>query len=119
MLTGKRAIRVGEQMQKVIANVLLEKVRDPRIKNITITGVRVSNDLKLARIYFSFFGETQGLKKIENGLESAKGFIKREVGLRLEMKYVPEIIFKHDNSLESANHMDKIIEGLVIHDSKK
>ena len=112
MLAGKRSIRVGEQIQKIIALLLIEKVRDPRLRDVTITGVRISNDLKVARVYFSVFSEREYLKDAENGLESAKGFIKREIGIRLNMKYVPEITFLHDNSLENGDRMDRLLEEL-------
>ena len=112
MLAGKRATRVGEQIQKEIALILLEKVKDPRVRDVTITGTRLSNDLKLAKIYFSVFGEDINLRDTLKGLDSAKGYIKREIGVRLALKYVPDIIFKYDLSLESGNRMEKLIKGL-------
>jgi ribosome-binding factor A len=112
MLAGKRATRVGEKIQKEIALILLEKVKDPRVRNVTITGVRLSDDLKLAKIYFSIFREDINLEDTVKGLDSAKGYIKREIGMRLALKYVPDIIFKHDLSLESGNRMEKILKGL-------
>ena len=112
MLAGKRSIRVGEQIQKVIALLLIEKVKDPRIRDVTITGVKISNDLKVARVYFSVFSETEHFKDAKKGLESAKGFIKREIGLRLNMKYIPEITFLHDTSLENGDRMDRLLKEL-------
>ena len=119
MLAGKSAIRVGELLQKEIALLILEKVKDPRVKNVTITGVQVSDDLKLARIYFSFFGKNNSMENAKEGLESAKGFIKREIGLRLDLKYIPDITFMYDYSLESGNRINRLIEELETNNQKK
>ena len=119
MLAGKRAIRVGELLQKEIALLILEKVKDPRVKNVTITGVQVSDDLKLARIYFSFFGKNNSMENAKEGLESAKGFIKREIGLRLDLKYIPDITFMYDYSLEGGNRINRLLEELEIDNQKK
>ena len=119
MLAGKRAVRVGEQLQKTVALLLLEKVRDPRVSDVTITGLRMSDDLKLARIYYSVLNEKEGFKSAQEGLDSARGFIKREIGLRLSLRYVPEIIFIHDDSLETGHRMDRLLEELESDGSQK
>lgn len=112
MLAGKRAIRVGDQILKEIAVLLLNRVRDPRIRSVTITGIRLSDDLKTAKIYYSVMGEKNAVGKAQAGLDSAKGFIKRELGLRMSLRYVPEIRFVYDASLESGSHMDKLFEEI-------
>jgi ribosome-binding factor A len=112
MLAGKRAIRVGDQILKEIAILLLNRVKDPRVYGATITGIKLSNDLKIARVYFSVIGEKSDIERALDGLNSAKGFIKREIGLRMKLRYVPEIKFVHDPSLESGSHLDKIFEEI-------
>ncbi len=112
MLAGKRAIRVGDQILKEVAVLLLNRVRDPRIRSVTITGIRLSDDLKTAKIYYSVMGEKNAVGKAQAGLDSAKGFIKRELGLRMSLRYVPEIRFVYDASLESGSHMDKLFEEI-------
>ena len=119
MLAGKRSARVGDQILREIALLLLRRVRDPRVRGVTVTGVRLSNDLKIARVYFSVMGEEEQIKRAQAGLESAKGFIKREIGRQLSLRYVPEIIFVHDASLEKGNHMDRIFEALRCKESNK
>ncbi|MFH1490371.1 MAG: 30S ribosome-binding factor RbfA, partial [Pseudomonadota bacterium] len=91
MLAGKRSVRVGDQILKEIADLLLRKVKDPRVKGVTLTGIEVSRDLKNARIFFSVLGGHEAVKKAMAGMESAKGFIKREVGFRTDLKYIPEL----------------------------
>jgi len=118
MLAGKRAVRVGEQIQKEISYLLLERVKDPRVRGVTVTGIKLSNDLKQARVFFSVIGEQDQIDKAQAGLNSAKGFIKREIGLRLSLRYTPEIIFTYDPSLESGSHMESLFEKLKSNESK-
>ena len=112
MLAGKRAVRVGDQILKEIAILLLNRVKDPRVQGVTMTGINLSNDLKLARVYFSVMGDKSDIERALAGLNSAKGFIKREIGLRMQLRYVPEIKFLHDASLESGSHLDRIFKEI-------
>jgi ribosome-binding factor A len=112
MSVGKRAIRVGDQLLREIADLLVKKVKDPRVRGTTLTGIRLTNDLKIARVYFSVMGDREDVLKAQKGLDSAKGFIKRGVGLRLELKYMPDIIFEHDPTLEIGDHMEKLFQRL-------
>ena len=112
MLAGKRAVRVGDHILKEIALLLLDRVRDPRVKGVTVTGVRLSDDLKMAKVFYSVMGEKNRVKGAQAGLDSAKGFIKREIGRRLRLRYVPEIMFVHDPSLETGSYMDGVFEEI-------
>jgi ribosome-binding factor A len=112
MLAGKRAIRVGDILLKELADLLMRRVRDPRVTGVTLTGIRVSNDLKHAKVYFSLIGDEQAIMEVQEGLESAKGFIKREIGQRMELKYVPDIVFKHDPSLATGERMEKLFRNM-------
>lgn len=95
-----------------IADLLEHKVRDPRVQGVTLTGVRVSGDLKSAKVFFSSMGDALEIENAQKGLDSAKGFIKREIGLRLELRYMPEIEFRHDPSLQYGQDMEKLLEDL-------
>jgi ribosome-binding factor A len=117
MLAGKRAVRVGDQLLREIADLLLNSVRDPRVKGITLTGVDLSNDLKYAKVFYSLIGNDKELERIQEGLDSAKGFIKRELAARMELKYMPDIIFKRDLSLEEGNRMERLLERLKSEES--
>ena len=119
MLAGKRAVRVGDQIFKEISYLLLERVTDPRVKGVTITGVDLSKDLKRARVFFSIMGDQDQVKKAQTGLDSAKGYIKREMGFRMTLKYIPEIMFTYDPSLKSGSEMEKLFEKLKSDESRK
>ena len=112
MLSGKRSIRVGDKILKEVAVLLLERVKDPRVRGVTVTGIRLSDDLKLGRIYYSVIGPRDQIKRARAGLDSAKGFIKRQIGSRMGLRYVPEIIFAYDASMERGSRMDRLFEEM-------
>jgi ribosome-binding factor A len=112
MLAGKRAIRVGDQILKCAAGLLLQKVRDPRVSGVTLTGIQVSNDLKNAIIFFSLIGNQDDIKRAQAGLDSAKGYFKREIGLEVKLKNTPDIVFKYDPTLETGDHLEKLFQKI-------
>jgi ribosome-binding factor A len=112
MLAGKRAVRVGDQILRGIADLLTKKVKDPRVKGITITGINLSNDLRHARIFFSVLGDRGEVIEAQSGLESAKGYIKREIGIRCKLKYVPNMVFEFDPTLEKGERMERLFNKL-------
>ncbi|MBW2285995.1 MAG: 30S ribosome-binding factor RbfA [Deltaproteobacteria bacterium] len=114
MLAGKRTDRVGDQILKEIAILLLEKVMDPRVEKVTVTGIRISKDLKSAKVYYSVIGAGDDAARAQGGLDSAKGFIKKQLGLRMSLRYVPELRFIYDPTLAGGAHMDKLLEGLHV-----
>lgn len=108
----KRAVRVGDLILREVADLLSRKVKDPRVDGVTLTGVQLSNDLRHAKIFFSHMGEEKDVQRAKTGLESAKGFIKREIGMRIEVRYVPEILFIHDPSLKTGADMERLLGRL-------
>lgn len=108
----KRAERVGDLIKREISEMLIRGIKDPRISLVTITRVSLSDDLRMAKVYFSVLGGEEDRKRNLQGLNSAKGFIKREVGRRTHLRYVPDIVFKFDPSLEYADHMNRLIRQL-------
>lgn len=119
MLAGKRTNRVGDEILKCTAGLLMQKVKDPRVNGVTITGVNISNDLKNASIYFSLIGSEEDVRRAKAGLESAKGYIKRQIGLCVKLKNVPDIIFKHDPTLETGNRLEKLFQRIKEENSRE
>jgi len=117
MLPGRRANRVGDLILREIADLLMTRVKDPRVKKTTVTGIVVSNDLRYAKVFYSLIGSEQEIMEAQKGLESATGFIKREIGLRMDLKYIPDIVFKHDPSLAEGDHMEKLFQRLKTEES--
>ncbi len=112
MIPFSRADRVGGLIQKVLSNILKKNISDPRLKMATITGVKVSRNLKQARIYFITSGDRQKKGAAIKGFSSAHGFIKRTLAHELDLKYMPDIKFLYDESLEYGAHIDELIASI-------
>lgn len=108
----KRTVQVGGLLQREISELLVRKIKDPRLDMVTITGVEVSPDLKLARVYFSRFGNSEELRQGLEGLQSAAGFIKRELGQRLKLRHVPDLEFVHDTSFEYGDRIETLLKSV-------
>jgi ribosome-binding factor A len=109
---SKRTVQVGGLLQKEISELLIRKIKDPRLEMVTITGVEVSPDLKLARVYFSRFGDPAEIKRSREGLQSAAGFMRKELGQRIKLRYVPDLEFIHDTSFEYGDRIESILKDL-------
>ena len=99
-------------MREEISEILLKGLKDPRIGFVTITKVAVSDDLRQAKVYYSVFGGEQEKEDSFQGLESATGYIKRELGRRMRLKYMPEITFHFDDSLEYGAHIEELLRDV-------
>lgn len=108
----KRADRVSDLLKKEISQLLLREVKDPHIGFITITDVEVSKDLQIAKVYYTILGDEKQLRESAQALNRASRFIKRQLGKRLRMRYIPDIIFKYDHSLEYGNRINYILSHL-------
>ena len=97
-----RAERLAVLIKEELGAILQKDLKDPRIGFASITNVRVSRDMSHAKIYVSVFGDKQQQAATMEGLESAKGFIRTELGKRIRLRYTPEINFIFDNSLEEG-----------------
>ena len=109
MNSFKRADRVADLIQTEISDLLLKQVRDPRIGSVTITGVKVTDDLRTARVFFVELGKDQCSEDVRAGLGRAAGFLRRELGRRIRLRSVPELLFSFDPSFAYGNR----IEGLL------
>lgn len=116
-MEGKRSEKVADLIQKEVSGMLLRSIKDPRIGFVTITKVTVSEDCRFAKVYFSVAGTPAERESSEKGLDSAKGYVRKELGRRLRLRYTPEIVFQFDPSVEYAIHMEELIQS--IHQGKE
>jgi ribosome-binding factor A len=112
MNSFKRADRVADLIRMEIADLLLKQVRDPRIGSVTITGVKVSDDLKMARIFFVELGKDQCGQEVRAGLAKAAGFLRRELGRRIQLRSVPELLFSYDPSFAYGDRIERLISEI-------
>ena len=110
MTTHSRPERVGQEIQAAIGDLLARgMLRDPRIGYITVTGVKVSPDLRVARVFYSMIGTEQERTDTQKGLEAAKGFIRREVTSAVNLRVSPEIFFSFDESVGEGDKIDRLL----------
>ena len=109
---GTRPERVQEAIRQEVSKILHDEIRDPRLGFLTITGVELTNDLRYARIYFSVLGEDKDKKLALRGLNSAKGYIKGLLGDRIKLRYMPEIEFKIDETLERTQRIYDLFDKI-------
>ena len=106
----QRSERVGELLTEVIADVLREEIRDPRVTAVTITAAKVTKDLRQARIYFTILGgASENKDSVLAGLKSALGFIRARIGKQLKLRFVPAIEFFYDDSVDEAERIEKLL----------
>ena len=111
-MEGKRSEKVADLIQREVAEMLVKSIKDPRIGFVTITKVTVSEDCRFAKVYFSVAGTLAERESSGKGLNSAKGYIRKELGRRLRLRYTPEIVFQFDPSIEYAIHMEEVIRNI-------
>jgi ribosome-binding factor A len=110
-MNDKRINRISEEVRKVVSDLLLSEIKDPRISGMpSVNRVNVSKDLKFAKIYISVLGNEEDKINTIKGLENAKGFIRTEIGKRVQLRHVPEPLFLLDQSIEQAMHLTKLID---------
>ena len=99
-------------IKEAISEVLQRDVADPRLDFVTITDVETSPDLRQAYIYVSFLGDSANQERALKALRTATGFLRRELGQKVYLRYVPDLTFRMDRSLERGQHIDTILEEL-------
>lgn len=108
--TSKRAMRVADQIRMEVAEIIMRKTKDPRVSDVTVTDVELTNDLRLARVYVTTLQGGQAETDALEGLAKASGFIRAELGRRLHLRYTPELIFKKDSSGPQAERIQSLLE---------
>ena len=112
MTSFSRADRVSGLIQETLSDLLNKSIHDPRLQMTTITKVKMSADLRLARIYFAIYGDDKKSEDAAKGFESARGFIKRILAPKLGLRYMPDLIFFYDDSLDYGSHIDHLLEKI-------
>ena len=104
-----RVEKLQELIKQEMGKMLLTDLKDPRIGFVTVTDVEMTGDLREAKIYVSIMGGQDEVKNSLEGLQSALGFIRREIGQRIKIRFTPEISFALDTSLDYGDHIQKLL----------
>ena len=119
-MNKKRLNRISEEVKRVVSELIQREIKDPRINPFTsVTKVEVTNDLSYANIYISIMGNDDDKQNTLEGLKSARGFIRREIGNRIDLRHAPEPVFHIDESIEHSLYISKLIDKIHKEDEKK
>ena len=108
----KRSERVAMLIKQEVSNMLITELKDPGLGFVTVTGVKLSDDLRHCKVYYSTLGGQEQKHKVQQALTRAKGRIRKEIGRRIKLRMVPEIIFSYDESTEYADHIEALIKKI-------
>ena len=108
-MSFRRADKVADLIKVEVSDILLRQINDPQVQGITVTGVRVTDDLRQARIFFVRMGENACGEETIKGLDRATGFLRRELGKRLRLRHVPELRFIFDESFAYGDRINRLL----------
>ncbi|RPI00884.1 MAG: 30S ribosome-binding factor RbfA [Calditrichaeota bacterium] len=108
----KRAERIAAVIHEKVGNMLIRGLKDPELSLITITKVRVTDDVSHAKIYYSVYGDEKRKLQAAQALERAKGFIRTEISHELKVRTVPTLAFCYDDSVEYADHIERLLKQI-------
>ena len=118
MTSFARSERVAQNMQKALMDILKRNIKDPRLEMVTITKIKLTNDLKIARIYFAAAGSQKSIQDAEKGFKSAHGYLKRTLGRELELRYMPKLEFFYDDSFDYASKINQLFRSIEDNDKE-
>ena len=110
--TYKRAERVADQIRMEVADILMRRIKDPRVRSVTVTDVELTSDLRLARVYVTTMERDDLERQVFDGLVKASGFIRNELGKRLSLRYLPDLTFVKDISGPRGDRILQLLDSL-------
>jgi ribosome-binding factor A len=111
-MATRRQKQVAELLHQEISQLIQYRTQDPRLGFVTVTDVEISPDLRQARVYVTVLGDDVDAQSTLEGLASASGYFRRELGQSLALRYVPQLSFQIDTSLEYGMHIDEILDSI-------
>jgi len=112
-----RASRVGEQIKRLLAELVRDSVKDPRVMGmVTLTDVEVTRDFAHAKVFVSVFGDESIQEESIKALNNAAGFLQREIGRQIKIRHIPRLHFHLDTSIEKGFQMDQLIANALKND---
>ena len=118
MANPQRLRRVADQIQRELAGLLRDEIKDPRVGRITVTAVEVSADLSHAKVFFTHLAGREHAEEAVHALQHTAGFLRTELSHRLQLYSVPQLHFAYDDSIESGMRLSQLIDDAVAADRK-
>lgn len=124
-MVSHRQRRVADLIQKELADLLQREAQDPRFDQVSITGVEVSPDLQNAKVYFSILGSDEALspgkgegeapavREVRQAFEKASGYLRTALASRIELRYMPKLLFRFDNSLNQGERIERLLRQIA------
>jgi ribosome-binding factor A len=110
---SRRLLKAAEAVREVVSMAILTELRDPRVKNVTVTGVEVMPDMKSAKVLVSIMGSEKEQKLSLDGLQNAAGFLQRKIADRIETRYTPRLTFVMDKGVKNAIEINRILHEVL------
>ena len=108
---GGRSSRVSEELREILAEEI-PKLKDPRVGFVTVTGVSVTPDLHLARVFYTAMGDERARRATAAALRSARGHLRQVIGHEVRMKVLPDLLFEEDAAIERGDRIEEVLRGL-------
>ncbi len=109
----KRSVRVADVIKNELAILLLNKIQDPKLQEVFVSRVEVSDDLKYAKIFFTLLGGKKAIGNAQSGLQRAKGFMRSHLAKTLNLRYTPELQFRYDETAEKVQEMERLFQEIA------
>jgi len=105
--------RLGTEVLRTLSELLRFETKDPRLQGVSLTGVDLSRDLSVARVYFSVLDPNEAVEPVAEGLQKASGFLRSRLGRELQIRHVPELRFSHDDSAAESVRISQLIDSAL------
>ena len=109
-----RSRRVAEELRRILSDLVRREIKDPRVRDVTITEIEVARDLSHATVFYSPLDPDADLEAIQQGLQRAAGFMRSKIAKRMSTRTVPKLNFKYDTSIEQGDRMGRLLRELNI-----
>ncbi len=111
-MPSRRQQQVGDQIHREISVLVQRELKDPRLGFVTITSVDISPDLRFAKVFYSVMGTSEEEKATQVALEHAGGFLRHELAGRVDLRYVPDLSFRHDPSIAHGDRIAQLLASI-------
>lgn len=116
---GDRPVRVASLIREEVSLILRDRVKDPGMGLVTVTGVTITPDLKSARVHYTVLGGDEERLAVRDALRRSKGFIRKELGRCVPLRHSPELSFIYDNSYERGERIDRLLREIRTDDDRE